>query len=155
MIVERRQTAVQAHPAAVYKAFTQLGGSNGWPCNAAWRLRAALDRLIGGAGMRRSQPQTTEIQPGDTIDFFRVVAVEPDRMIRLKAEMKLPGAGWLQFQAQRFDDERTCLVQTVFFAPKGLLGILYWYLVYPAHKLIFAKMIAMLATRAERPQSSS
>lgn len=154
MIVECRQRTIHAHPAAVYKAFTQLGGSNGWPCHAAWRLRAALDRVVGGVGMRRSHPQTTDIQAGDTIDFFRVVVVEPDRMIRLRAEMKLPGAGWLQFEAQPLDDERTRLVQTVFFAPKGLLGILYWYLVYPAHKLIFARMIAMLAARAERAQSS-
>jgi len=149
MIIERRQTAVHAHPAAVFEAFMQLGGSHGWPCNAAWRLRAALDRVVGGVGMRRSQPQTTQIQAGDTIDFFRVVAVEPDRMIRLKAEMKLPGAGWLQFEAQPLDDEHTRLVQTVFFAPKGLLGILYWYLVYPAHKLIFAKMIEQLASQAQ------
>jgi uncharacterized protein YbjT (DUF2867 family) len=149
MIVEIRQKKVHSKPAQVYKAFTELGGSDGWPCNLAWRLRAAIDRILGGIGMRRDKPEDGGISLGDTIDFFRVVKIEPDRMISLKAEMKLPGDGWLQFEAIEAGPNLTTLVQTVFFAPKGLLGIIYWYLLYPIHKLIFTRMINRLAVKAE------
>ncbi|MHC4517924.1 MAG: SDR family oxidoreductase, partial [Planctomycetota bacterium] len=149
MIVELRRRTVRSQPEALYETITQLGGQNGWPCNCAWRARAALDAMAGGVGMRRSGPTTSCIQAGDTIDFFRVDQVEPNRMIRLKAEMKLPGAGWLQFEAEPVGEGITNLVQTVFFAPKGLLGIVYWYLLYPAHKLIFTRMIDTLTRRAE------
>jgi len=149
MITEIRQKAVHSKPAEIYKVFTELGGSNGWPCNLAWWLRAAIDRIIGGIGMRRGKPEDGSISLGDTIDFFRVVKIEPDCMIRLKAEMKLPGDGWLQFEAIEAGNDLTTLVQTVFFAPKGLLGIFYWYLLYPVHKLIFTRMINKLAEKAE------
>jgi uncharacterized protein YbjT (DUF2867 family) len=149
MIIEVRQKAVRSNVEAAYKAFTELGGSNGWPFNLAWRLRAAIDRIIGGVGMRRGRPETGNIKLGDTVDFFRVVKVEPNRMIRLKAEMKLPGDGWLQFDTEPVEDNLTSIVQTVFFAPKGLFGTIYWYLLHPIHRLIFAKMINKLASNAE------
>lgn len=149
MIVEVRKRVLDSKPAAVYKAFSELGGPNGWPCNIAWRLRAAIDRIIGGIGMRRDRSEKDSIALGDTIDFFRVVKIEPNRMIRLKAEMKLPGDGWLQFEAESVEDNLTSLVQTVLFAPRGLLGTVYWYLLYPIHRLIFAQMIKKLASKAE------
>ncbi|UCG56782.1 MAG: SDR family oxidoreductase [Phycisphaerales bacterium] len=150
MIVEIRQKVVRSDVQAVYEAFTGLGGTNGWPCNLAWCVRAAIDRMVGGVGMRRGRHETDNIEPGDTIDFFRVVKVKANRMIRLKAEMKLPGEGWLQFEVEPIQDNLTRLVQSVFFAPKGLLGIIYWYLLYPIHKLIFAGMLRKLAMMAER-----
>jgi hypothetical protein len=149
MIIEVRQRKVRSQPPTVYKAFNELGGSNGWPYNLAWRLRAAMDRLVGGIGMRRGRPETDKLKLGDTIDFFRVVKIEPNRMIRLKAEMKLPGEGWLQFEARPVNDHLTRLVQIVFFAPKGLFGLIYWYLLSPIHKLIFTRMIKNLASQAE------
>jgi uncharacterized protein YbjT (DUF2867 family) len=150
MIVETRQKVVRSDVHAVYEAFTELGGTNGWPCNLAWRVRAAIDRILGGVGMRRGRPETDDIEPGDTVDFFRVVKVKANRMIRLKAEIKLPGDGWLQFEAEPIQDGLTRLVQTVFFAPKGLLGIIYWYLLYPIHQLVFGGMLKKLAMMAER-----
>jgi hypothetical protein len=114
-----------------------------------WRLRAAIDRIVGGIGIRRDRSEKDSIALGDTIDFFRVVKIEPNRMIRLKAEMKLPGDGWLQFEAESVEDNLTSLVQTVLFAPRGLLGTVYWYLLYPIHRLIFAQMIKKLASKAE------
>jgi uncharacterized protein YbjT (DUF2867 family) len=149
MIIEIRQRMVRSKPSEVYKVFTELGGSNKWPCNLAWRLRAAIDRIIGGIGMRRGRPEDDNMKLGDTVDFFRVVKIESNKMIRLKAEMKLPGEGWLQFEAREAGNNLTTLVQTVFFAPKGLLGIVYWYLLYPVHKLIFTRMINKLAVKAE------
>jgi len=149
MIIEIRQKIVHSDVEAVYKSFTELGGTSGWPCNLAWRLRAAIDRIIGGVGMRKGRPETGNIELRDTVDFFRVVKIEPNKIIRLKAEMKLPGDGWLQFEAKPVKDNLTSLVQTVFFAPKGLLGNIYWYLLYPIHWIIFAKMINMLAAKVE------
>ncbi|MBC8469085.1 MAG: SDR family oxidoreductase [Planctomycetes bacterium] len=149
MIIEIRQKVVRSNVEAAYKAFTELGGPNGWPCNLLWRLRAVIDRIIGGVGMRKGRPETGNIKLGDMVDFFRVVKIEPNRMIRLKAEMKLPGDGWLQFETEPVEDNLTSIAQTVFFAPRGLLGTIYWYLLHPMHRLIFAKMINKLASNAE------
>jgi hypothetical protein len=99
--------------------------------------------------MRKGRPETGNINLGDTVDFFRVVKIEPNKMIRLKVEIKLPGNGWLQFEAKPIKDNLTCIVQTVFFAPKGLFGIVYWYLLQPIHRLIFDKIINKLTAKAE------
>jgi uncharacterized protein YbjT (DUF2867 family) len=150
MIIEVRQKTVRAGIEAAYKTFTQLGGPNGWPCNSAWRLRAAIDKIIGGVGMRKTHPETNNIKLGDIIDFLRVVKIEPNKIIRLEVDMKLPGDGWLQFEAKPAENARTNIVQTVFFAPKGLFGTVYWYLLQPIHRLIFSKMINNLAEKAEQ-----
>lgn len=149
MIIEVRQKIVHSDAESVYKSFTELGGPNRWPCNLAWRMRAAIDRILGGGGMRKSKPRMDDIELGDTVDFFKVVKIEQNKMIRLKAEMKLPGNGWLQLEAESVGDNLTNLIQTVFFAPKGLLGYIYWYLLYPIHQIIFTKMINQLAAKAE------
>jgi len=149
MIIEVRQKIVHSDAESVYKSFTELGGPNRWPCNLAWRMRAAIDRILGGVGMRKSKPRMDDIELGDTVDFFKVVKIEQNKMIRLKAEMKLPGNGWLQLEAESVGDNLTNLIQTVFFAPKGLLGYIYWYLLYPIHQIIFTKMINQLAAKAE------
>jgi uncharacterized protein YbjT (DUF2867 family) len=153
MIIEVRRLPVSAAVTTVYKAVTDIGGPNGWPCNWAWRLRALLDRAIGGVGMRKGRPDPAGIKVGDMLDFFRVVKIQPGGMLRLKAEMKLPGEGWLQFEITPYKEGRTLLTQTVFFAPKGLPGVVYWYLLYPIHGLIFDKMIRDLAKRAEQIQA--
>ncbi len=150
MIIEVRRCIVHSQTSRVYRIFTNIGGANGWPCNWAWRLRALLDRVIGGVGIRKGRPAPAEIKVGDTLDFFKVVKILPGRMIRLKAEMKMPGEGWLQFEVTPHGEDRAQLVQTVFFAPKGLPGIVYWYLLYPLHRLIFGKMIKSLAKRSEQ-----
>jgi uncharacterized protein YbjT (DUF2867 family) len=151
MIIERRQRLVQATPAVVYRAFTGLGGERGWLyANWAWRLRGVMDRLIGGVGLRRSRRHPNDVRAGDALDFWRVEAVEPDRMLRLRAEMKVPGGAWLQFEARPQSEGETLLLQTAFFAPKGLSGFLYWYVLYPIHGLIFSGMIRNLARWAER-----
>jgi len=153
MIVEVKRRLVRSKASAVYRMLTNIGGANGWPCNWAWRLRALLDRIIGGVGMRKGRPEPAQIKVDDTLDFFRVVKIQPGRMIRLKAEMKLPGDGWLQFEVTPRGEDRAQLIQTVFFAPKGLTGIVYWYLLYPLHGLIFGKMINMLVKRSEQIQA--
>lgn len=149
MFIEQRQEFVKATPDAVFQAFTSLGGRNGWLYfNWAWYLRGLLDRLVGGVGLRRGRRHPTQVRVGDALDFWRVEAVEPDRLLRLRAEMKVPGLAWLQFKAEPLEDGRTQLIQTAFFAPRGLFGLLYWYGLYPIHGLIFSGMIRKLAQRA-------
>ncbi len=150
MIIERRQLIVAASPPAVFKVFCQLGGDTGWLyLNFAWELRGWADRLVGGVGMRRGRRDSDALRIGDAVDFWRVEAVEPDACLRLRAEMKVPGRAWLQFEVFPQSEGDSRLVQTAFFAPKGLFGLLYWYGLYPIHRLIFAGMIRKVGSRAE------
>ncbi|MEI8039338.1 MAG: SDR family oxidoreductase [Verrucomicrobiota bacterium] len=150
MIIERRQLLVDAPADAIFRAFTGLGGTRGWLyMNWAWRIRGALDRLCGGVGLRRGRRDGADLRVGEALDFWRVEAIEPGRMLRLRAEMKVPGKAWLQFEVVAQDHEpRPLLTQTAIFAPKGLAGLAYWYLLYPLHGLIFGGMIRGLAARA-------
>lgn len=151
MIIEQRQQMVAAPPETVYGAFTGLGGEVGWLYfDWAWRLRGIVDRLVGGAGFGRGRRHVQEVRVGDALDFWRVEAVEPERLLRLRAEMKVPGRAWLQFEAQPEAEANTRLVQKAFFAPKGLLGLIYWYALYPIHAAIFSGLIGKLAHRAEQ-----
>jgi uncharacterized protein YbjT (DUF2867 family) len=149
MLIETRQRYVAATPGDVYAAFTGIGGDRGWPAfNWAWRLRGVVDRLVGGVGFRRGRRDPNQVRVGDALDFWRVEAVDPGRMLRLRAEMKLPGRAWLQFECRLQADGRTAFTQTAFFAPKGLFGLLYWYGLTPIHGLIFDRMIDALSRRA-------
>ena len=151
MIFERRQQIVAAHPATVFKMISRLGGRTGWLYfNWAWQLRGWVDRLVGGVGLRRGRRDPEMIRIGDAIDFWRVEALETDKRLLLRAEMKLPGRAWLQFEALPYEVGQTRLVQTAFFAPKGLSGLAYWYGLYPIHRIIFAGMIRNLAQRATK-----
>ncbi|MCW5552752.1 MAG: SDR family oxidoreductase [Verrucomicrobiae bacterium] len=155
MILERRQRVVSAPAEAVYRSFSQLGGATGWLClDWAWQLRGALDRLLGGVGMRRGRRDPCEVRVGDAVDFWRVEAVEPGRLMRLRAEMKVPGRAWLEFRAEPQEAGRARLTQTAFFASRGLTGLLYWYLLYPIHAVIFSGMVKALARRAEKLPTS-
>jgi hypothetical protein len=151
MILEKRQLVVPAPTNAVYRTFSGLGGKHGWLyMNWAWEIRGAMDRLVGGVGLRRGRRDPDELRVGDALDFWRVEAVEPDHLLRLRAEMKVPGRAWLQFQVRPHNNGTSLLSQTAFFAPKGLSGLLYWYLLYPIHALIFSGMIRKIAKQAEQ-----
>ena len=150
MIIERRQRMVPAPADGVYRSFARLGGECGWLyMDWAWQLRGRMDRLCGGVGMRRGRRDPEELRVGDAVDFWRVEAVEPGRLIRLRAEMRVPGRAWLEFKAVRQPDGQTLLTQTAFFEPKGLLGLIYWYAIYPIHGLIFSGLIRKVAEQAE------
>ncbi len=149
MIMERRQRLVSAGAGAVYRSFASLGGTRGWLyLNWTWQLRGMLDRLCGGVGMRRGRRDPQELRAGEALDFWRVEAVEPGRLIRLRAEMRVPGRAWLEFRAVAQDAGGTLLTQTAFFEPKGLPGLLYWYALYPVHSLIFSGLIRKIAAAA-------
>ncbi|PAU93483.1 NAD(P)-dependent oxidoreductase [Aliifodinibius salipaludis] len=148
--IERRIRTVNASPQHVFETFASLGGQKGWPAfQWAWKLRGIMDRLVGGVGFRRGRRHPTELRVGDALDFWRVEAIKPGELLRLRAEMKVPGRAWLEFQAKKEDKTTTKLVQTAYFAPKGLFGLLYWYGLYPFHSLIFSRMIEKLAQQAE------
>ncbi len=153
LLVERHWRKVQASPERVLDIACALGGEEGWPAgNALWQLRGILDRLFGGVGMRRGRRHPREVRVGDPVDFWRVEAFVPGRVLRLRAEMKLPGRAWLQFEV-RPEGRRTHLEQTAFFEPHGLLGNLYWYAVLPLHRFVFPGLIRAIQARAEEDHS--
>ena len=149
-LIERRQALVDAAPDEVFRVVLTIGGRRGYRAwDWAWELRGAADRLVGGVGLRRGRRDPVDLRVGDALDFWRVEAVEPGRLLRLRAEMKVPGAAWLQFET--LPHERgTLLVQTAYFAPRGLPGLAYWYALLPVHSRIFSGMIAALAAEAGR-----
>jgi hypothetical protein len=112
-----------------------------------WRLRGLLDRLAGGPGMR-GRPRADVLEVGDAVDFYRVEALEPGRLLRLRAELKSPGLGWMEWQVRPEGRRRSWLAQTVYFAPRGVPGYLYWYLLYPFHRLVFAGLFRRIARLA-------
>jgi uncharacterized protein YbjT (DUF2867 family) len=150
MIIENRETVVNASCESTFKAFTSLGGKNGWYADILWKLRGYIDLLVGGVGLRRGRRSETELLLGDPLDFWRVEAIEKNKLLRLRAEMKLPGKAWLQFQVGNTDQNISTLTQTAFFEPRGLWGLLYWYLTYPLHGLIFGGMIKSIQKSAEK-----
>ncbi len=150
LMIEKRLRVVDAPASAIFRAVTGVGGDRGWPSfNWARRARRVLDRMVGGVGFRRGRRDPVDLRAGDALDMWRVEAVEPDRLLRLRAEMRVPGRAWPQFEARPQLDGQTLLVQAAFFAPKGLRGLLYWYSLYPIHGPVFHSMIETLRREAE------
>ena len=148
-IFDSRVITVPVPPAKAFAPIRLLGGKNGWyACDFLWRLRGAMDLALGGVGVRRGRPDR-DLRIGDPLDFWRVEAFEPDHLLRLQAEMKLPGRAWLEFIVGD-DGGATRLTQTAMFDPSGLGGYLYWYGLYPIHVLIFRGMIRRLGMAAMR-----
>jgi uncharacterized protein YbjT (DUF2867 family) len=149
-IVDSRITQVNCSLANAFTPIRRIGGKTGWYYgNWLWRLRGFLDLLVGGVGMRRGRRDPEWPSVGDTLDFWRVEAFEPDRRLRLLAEMKLPGRAWLDFEVQG-DNEASFIRQTAFFDPVGLPGLLYWYALFPLHQFVFAGMLRGIAAAAQR-----
>jgi uncharacterized protein YbjT (DUF2867 family) len=140
-MVDSRSVHVPFPPAIAFRPVERLGGKTGWYYgNWLWRIRGLLDLLFGGAGMRRGRRDPERLLPGDTLDFWRVEAIQSDQLLRLAAEMLLPGRAWLQFEIEA-NGSGSVVRQTAIFDPVGVLGQLYWYLLYPMHQLVFAGML--------------
>ncbi len=149
MIIDRQVTHVSASPERVFAVVERVGGASGWPyANALWRLRGLADRVAGGVGMRLGRRDPEHVRAGDALDFWRVEEVRRPELLRLRAEMKVPGRAWLQYEVMP-DGAGSVLIQTAFFEPKGIPGLFYWYLLYPIHALIFRGMARALAKRAQ------
>ncbi len=149
-IVDSRTATVSAPPEAAFAAIQRIGGKTGWYFgNWLWWLRGMMDLLAGGVGLRRGRRDPVDLRVGDAVDFWRVEAFEPRRLLRLQAEMRLPGRAWLEFEVTPADGGGT-IRQTAVFDPLGLFGLVYWYALYPLHRLIFAGMLRALVRAAER-----
>jgi len=156
MIIERRVLTVQAPAETLYDEFASLGGTRGWLyADWLWKLRGAADRAVGGCGLRKGRTCRGAPQVGDQIDYFRVEIAETGRRLRLRAEMKMPGDAWLQFDARPLDAATSRLLLNVFFAPRGLFGLIYWYVLYPIHRIVFTQMSRRLARNAELQAASA
>ncbi|MCA9755916.1 MAG: DUF2867 domain-containing protein [Candidatus Eisenbacteria bacterium] len=163
VIREVRTRTVKATPEQLYRTVTSLGGVRGWLVwNWAWELRGLVDRIVGGPGLRRGRRHPTELLPGESVDFWRVEEVDAPRLLRLRAEMKVPGQAWLQWEMlpEPSSDGSpteleakaplTRLVQTASFVPRGSFGAVYWYSLYPIHRLIFSQMADAIAADGEQ-----
>ncbi len=144
-LVDSRSLHLPQAPGEVFVPVRRIGGATGWYYGDwLWRLRGFLDRLVGGVGLRRGRRDPERLRPGDALDFWRVEAVVPDALLRLRAEMRLPGRAWLQFELEP-EGGFTRLRQTAIFEPRGLAGLAYWYGLFPVHRLIFAGMLRGIA----------
>ena len=144
-LIDSRTVHVAAPASIAFAPIRHIGGKTGWYyANFLWRLRGFLDLLVGGVGLRRGRRHSDELSVGETLDWWRVEAYEPDRYLRLIAEMKTPGRAWLEFEVTG-DETGSEIRQTALFDPVGLSGLIYWYAIYPLHQLIFAGMLRRLA----------
>lgn len=140
-----------AGAADVYEGFARIGGDNGYyVTNWAWQLRGIADRALGGPGLRRGRRHPVDLRPGESLDFWRVTAVDVGRELVLQAEMKVPGKAWLRWYVTEPDDDGIVqLHQIASFAPRGLFGRAYWFAMLPFHVLIFARMARAIVRHAE------
>ncbi len=176
LYVDERRVEVAASPAALWRVLEAVGGERGWfSWSLAWRVRGLLDRVVGGPGLRRGRRDPHRLRVDDAVDFWRVEALEPGRLLRLRAEMRLPGLAWLELRVEPVDGRApgpghadhaddaaawarppTVFAQRALFHPHGLAGQLYWWSVYPFHGVVFGGMqrnIARAAETAERART--
>ena len=150
-LLDKRSIYVDVPPADAFRPVRRIGGKHGWYyANWMWRVRGYLDLLVGGVGLRRGRRDPEHVRIGEPLDFWRVEAYEPDRRLLLRAEMKVPGRAWLEFQVEP-EAGGSRIHQTAVFDPRGLSGRLYWWSVYPLHGLIFAGMLRRIGERAVAP----
>ena len=159
LYVDERVAAVHATPAALWQVIEGIGGTTGWySFPAAWAVRGLLDRLAGGVGLRRGRRDPRHLLVGDALDFWRVEAITPGSVLRLRAEMKLPGLAWLELTAGRDQDGMTTYSQRAIFEPRGLAGHAYWRSISPFHGIVFggmARNITRTAEQADQPKAST
>jgi uncharacterized protein YbjT (DUF2867 family) len=150
LLIDQRQREVNAATGEVFRVVSRVGGNNGWHyANWLWKLRGLMDELVGGVGLRRGRRDANDITVGEALDFWRVEELDRGRRILLRAEMKVPGIAWLEFEVRPIDEQRCTFMQTARFYPRGLPGIIYWHGVYPLHALVFRGLIRSIAKRAE------
>ncbi len=138
---DEREVAIDAPTWAAFRAVCRIGGRRGWYADWLWKIRGWLDRLAGGPGLRRGRRDPETLRYGDALDFWRVVGLDQDRSVSLRAEMRLPGEALLDFRIKADGTQRCTLRQTALFEPRGLFGLLYWYAVLPLHGIVFRSML--------------
>jgi hypothetical protein len=166
---DERRIVVDASPAALWRVIESVGGERGWySWSLAWRLRGLADRVVGGPGLRRGRRDPRHVVVDDAVDFWRVEEVDPGRLLRLRAEMRVPGLAWLELRvepdgegsdpadvsSERWRSRPTTFAQRAVFHPHGLAGQLYWWSVYPFHGIVFGGMQRNIARAAETAERS-
>jgi len=147
---DEREVSIAAPARDAFRAVCRLGGGHGWYASWLWKIRGAMDRLAGGPGLRRGRRDPDTLRYGDALDFWRVVGLDQDRSLSLRAEMRLPGQALLDFRITADDGQHCTLRQTALFEPRGLFGLIYWYAVLPFHGLVFSGMLARIQSDAVR-----
>lgn len=151
---DTRRITTTATEQALFKVVQRLGGDSPYfAFPTLWRLRGLMDKLAGGVGSRRGRRSNSTLALGDVVDWWRVEALEKDRLLRLRAEMRVPGQAWLEYSIGRQANGKTELIQRAVFFPRGLWGRCYWWAVYPFHGVIFPATIANIAKDAEQARS--
>jgi len=151
-LIDSRSATVELGPERAFAPIKRIGGKTGWyGANRLWLSRGFIDLLAGGVGVRRGRRDPEQLRVGDPVDWWRVEAIEPNRRLRLAAEMRLPGRAWLEFEVEAKGD-RSTIRQTAIFDPAGLSGLAYWYVLYPVHHLIFSRMLKNIVAAAENSQ---
>lgn len=147
---DKRSCCFKGNRKKLWETIQSIGGNHGWyHANSLWKLRGFLDRLVGGVGLRRGRRDQTELQVGDALDFWRVIKLENQHILLLTAEMKLPGFATLEFRIEENADGSLALHQTARFRPRGLWGIVYWWMVYPFHAYVFGGMISQIIKKSQ------
>ena len=148
-LADSRRCEVAVPPERAFAPIRRIGGRRGWYAfNWLWRLRGYIDLLVGGVGLRRGRRDPERVVVGDTLDWWRVEQYEPDRLLRLRAEMRVPGRAWLEFEVEP-TERGSAIRQTAIFDPDGLAGLVYWYGIYPLHAAVFHAMLRAIASAAE------
>ncbi|MFG2088936.1 SDR family oxidoreductase [Spirillospora sp. NPDC048824] len=151
LYTDDRSCRTDATPERLWEVVEAIGGERGWySFPAAWRARGLIDRLVGGVGLRRGRRDPRRLRIGETVDFWRVEEIETGRLLRLRAEMRLPGLAWLELGVSQ-EDGRTLFTQRALFHPRGLAGHAYWWAFRPFHNRVFGGMCRGIARAAERP----
>lgn len=152
VFVDPRSIDINASAEHVFEAVCRVGGGHGWYAgDLLWQLRGWMDQLVGGPGLRRGRRHPEKLEYGETLDFWRVLDIEPGRRLLLRAEMKLPGVAELEFRLTPQEGaDRTKLTMTARFRPTGLAGLAYWYAVVPLHGLVFGGMLKGIRREAEK-----
>lgn len=145
-----------AAPEAIWNVVTQIGGENRYfVLNSLWTIREWLDAAVGGPGMQRGRNDSGELRPGDRIDSWEVLAIEPGHLLALKFNMKAPGRGVLEFLIEPRGEQRVRLSATAYWEPHGMAGVLYWRAMQPAHLILFDRLTSEICRRAEREQADT
>ncbi len=150
--MDDRRERTSSPPAHAFLPVQRIGGETGWYYGTPlWQLRGLIDKVLGGVGLGRGRRHPEELLVGDTVDWWRVEAIEPGALLILRAEMRLPGRAWLRFDVYPAEDGNGSVIrQTAIFDPDGIPGLLYWYALYPIHEFIFAGMCRNIARAANR-----
>jgi hypothetical protein len=145
-LVDSRKQIVDATPKEAFTPIQRIGGQNGWYYGDwLWKVRGFLDLLVGGVGVRRGRRDANSLRIGDALDFWRVENIVSNRTLLLRAEMKVPGRAWLEFEVTPVGNGQSEIRQTAIFDPVGAFGLAYWYALYPLHQFVFAGMLRNIA----------